>query len=126
MIKSRVPSNIDEYISGFPEPVQKRLKDIRAAIKKAAPEAREKISYQMPSFTMDGVLVYFAAHSNHIGFYPLTTGIEAFKEELSGYQTSKGTIQFPHNKPLPLSLITKIVKFRAVENLAKAKLKAKK
>jgi uncharacterized protein YdhG (YjbR/CyaY superfamily) len=118
--------NIDDYIALFPKETQSLLQQIRATIKKAAPEAVEKISYQMPTFFLNGNLVYFAAFKNHIGFYPVPTGIEKFKKELSGYKTSKGAVQFPLDKPLPLELITKIVKFRVAENLKKAKEKASK
>lgn len=119
-----IPVNIDEYISNFPVHIQEKLQELRAAIKRAAPEAVEKISYQMPAFTQNGILVYFAAHSNHIGFYPTAKGIEVFKEQLSGFKCSKGTIQFPLDKPLPLELITKIVIFRSTENYIKAESKA--
>jgi uncharacterized protein YdhG (YjbR/CyaY superfamily) len=118
--------NIDDYLALFPKETQSLLQQIRATIKKAAPEAVEKISYQMPTFFLNGNLVYFAAFKNHIGFYPVPTGIEKFKKELSVYKTSKGAVQFPLDKPLPLALITKIVKFRVAENLKKAKEKASK
>jgi uncharacterized protein YdhG (YjbR/CyaY superfamily) len=120
------PKNIDEYLAGFPEEVQKKLLQIRTTIKKAAPEAEEVISYAMPAFRLYGMLVYFAAFKNHIGFYSLPSGTEAFQKELSIYKSGKGSVQFPHNKPLPLGLITKIVKFRVQENLQKAKEKGKK
>jgi uncharacterized protein YdhG (YjbR/CyaY superfamily) len=113
-------TSIDEYIAAFPEEVQKQLKEIRAVIKAAAPEAEEKISYQMPTFVFKGNLVYFAANKKHIGFYGSTDKILASIPELAGYKTSKGTLQFPHNKPLPLELISRIVKFRVAENLQKA------
>jgi uncharacterized protein YdhG (YjbR/CyaY superfamily) len=119
-------SDIDNYISAFPTSVQKRLKAMRAAIRKAAPGALEKLSYKMPAYTYKGMLLYFAAHSNHIGFYPFTTAMEAFREELSEYKTGKGSVQFPHDKPLSLELISEIVKFRVLENLAKADFKSKK
>lgn len=119
-------SDIDNYISAFPEPLQKRLKAMRVAIRKAAPGAMEKLSYKMPAYTFKGMLFYFAAHTNHIGFYPFTTAMEAFKEELSEYKTGRGSVQFPHDKPLPLGLISEIVKFRVLENLAKAEMKSKK
>jgi uncharacterized protein YdhG (YjbR/CyaY superfamily) len=122
-------SSIDEYIAAFPEEIQKILEELRATIKSAAPGAEEKISYQMPTFTLKGNLVHFAAHKKHIGFYPTPSGIQAFKKELSIYETSKGSIKFPIDKPLPLDLISKIVKFRVNENLKNAeeklKLKAK-
>lgn len=114
---------IDEYIAMFPKEIQKTLNELRATIKAAAPEAKEKISYQMPTFDLKGNLVHFAAHKNHIGFYPQPSGIQAFKDELSIYESSKGAVQFPLDKPLPLGLISKIVKFRAVENLERAKRK---
>ncbi len=125
MNKNLNPSDIDNYISAFPEPVRKRLKAVRAAIKKSAPKAEEKLSYRMPAYTFKGILVYFAAQKNHIGFYPLTNAIEAFREELSEYKTGRGSIQFPHEKPLPLKLISEIVKFRVIENNEKADLKTK-
>lgn len=121
-----VPSNIDEYIANFPEDVQEKLQELRATIKAAAPEAQEAISYQMPTFKLKGNLVYFAAYQNHIGFYPAPKGIEAFKEELAQYKGGKGTVQFPLDQPLPLELISKIVRFRAAENLEKAAAKSKK
>jgi uncharacterized protein YdhG (YjbR/CyaY superfamily) len=120
MEKEKIPGNIDEYIAGYPGNIQIILGKIRAAIHEAAPEAQEKISYRMPSFTFKGMLVYFAAHTSHLGLYPFKSAIEVFKSELEPYQTSKGTIQFQYNKPLPLNLIKKIIKFRVKENLAKA------
>lgn len=116
---------IDEYIAGFPLETQKYLEEIRTTIKKIVPEATEVISYQMPAFKYYGILVYFAAYKNHIGFYPGASGIEAFKKELSGYKWAKGSVQFPLDHDLPLDLITKIVKFKAKENLEKQKLKTK-
>ena len=116
--------SIDDYIATFPEDVQVILQKLRATIKAAAPDAEEKISYQMPAFALNGILVYFAAYKNHIGFYPTGSGIEAFKAELAGYEGSKGTVRFPIDKPLPLALIRKIVKYRVAENLKKAELKA--
>ena len=118
-------TTIDEYIATFPNDTQRILEDIRATIKAAAPEAQEKISYQMPTFFLNGNLVHFAAFKNHIGFYPVPSGIEKFKKELSIYEQGKGSAQFPLDKPMPLALITKIVKFRVKENLAKAKVKKK-
>ena len=118
--------SIDKYIATFPKDIQEKLEELRATIKAAAPEAKEKISYQMPTFDLKGNLVHFAAHTNHIGFYPTPSGIEAFKNELSIYASAKGSVQFPLNKPLPLKLISKIVKFRVAENLKKAENKAKK
>ena len=119
-------STIDEYIASFPEEVQLLLKQLRTIIKEAAPEAEEVISYQMPAFKYYGILVYFAAFKNHIGFFPTASGVEVFREELSAYKLSKGTIQLPFDKPLPLDLITRIIKFRKIENAAKAAMKKKK
>jgi uncharacterized protein YdhG (YjbR/CyaY superfamily) len=113
------PKDIDEYIAGFPENIQKILEQIRATVKKAAPDAEETIKYAMPTFTLNGNLVYFAAFKNHIGFYPAPTGDEAFKKDLSVYKTGKGSVQFPIDKPMPLNLITKIVKLRVKKNLEK-------
>jgi uncharacterized protein YdhG (YjbR/CyaY superfamily) len=113
--------SIDEYIATFPPETQKRLEEVRATIKAAAPEAQEKISYQMPTFYLHGNLVHFAAHKNHIGFYPTPSGVQAFEHELSQYETSKGSVQFPFDKPIPLDLLTKIVLFRVSENLKKKK-----
>jgi len=107
---------IDEYISTFPPEVQVRLHELRAAISNEAPNASERISYGMPTFYLNGNLVYFAAYKNHIGFYPTPSGVEAFRTELSEYKWAKGSVQFPHNKPLPLQLISKIVSFRVKEN----------
>src|SRR5262249_42052646 len=106
------PKNIDEYIAGFPPEVQEKLEKIRATIRKAAPKAEEAISYMMPTFKLHGNLVHFAAFKNHIGFYPAPRGIEAFREELSAYEGSKGTVRFSLDKPIPYALISKIVKFR--------------
>ncbi len=121
-----VPKTIDEYIAGFPKDVQEKLEQVRQTIREAAPDAQEKISYQMPTFTLKGNLVYFAAFKNHIGFYPIPSGIEEFKEELSLYEQGKGSVQFPLDKPIPFDLISRIVKFRVKENLAKAEAKKKK
>ncbi len=109
-------TSIDEYIASFTEETQKLLMQVRASIKKAAPEAAETISYGIPTFTMAGNLVHFAAFKNHIGFYPTSSGIEKFKGELSIYETAKGSVKFPRDEPLPLGLISKIVKFRVKEN----------
>jgi uncharacterized protein YdhG (YjbR/CyaY superfamily) len=124
--KPSAPTTIDEYIAGFPPDVQVILQKIRATIRKAAPQAEETIKYQMPTFTLHGNLVHFAAFKNHIGFYPVPTGIEAFKRELSVYKGGKGSIQFPLDKSIPYGLISKIVKFRVKENLAKAEARGKK
>ena len=120
------PKTIDEYISVFPKDIQEILKKIRATIQKAAPGAEETINYQMPTFTLKGNLVHFAAFKNHIGFYPTPTGIEKFKKELSAYKGAKGSIQFPLDQPIPYSLIGKIVTFRVKENLERAAIKGKK
>jgi uncharacterized protein YdhG (YjbR/CyaY superfamily) len=117
---------IDEYILQFPIEVQEILKTIRKVIKEAAPDAEEKISYQMPSFVLHGNLVYFAAFKNHIGFFPTSSGINAFKQELSEYKGGKGSVQFPLDKPIPYELISKIVTFRVAENVKKVESKIKK
>jgi len=111
--------NIDEYIAVFPKETQKLLEQLRATIRKVAPEAEETISYGIPTLTLKGNLVHFGANKNHIGFYPTPSGIKAFKKELSAHEGAKGSVKFPIDKPLPLSLITKIVKFRVKENLEK-------
>ena len=116
MKKAIIPKNIDEYIAGCPEHVREKLKELRATIKKVAPGAEEKISYQMPAFYLNGILVYFAAQTRHIGFYPTSSGVAAFKQEITGYKSSKGAIQFPVDKPLPLDLIARIVQFKVREN----------
>jgi len=110
------PTTIEEYIAQFPEEVQGILVKIRAVIRASAPEAVERISYQMPGFDLNGSLVWFAAYPRHIGFYPKPSGIEAFKEELSAYKGAKGSVQFPLDKPMPYELISKIVRFRVAEN----------
>jgi uncharacterized protein YdhG (YjbR/CyaY superfamily) len=112
-------TTIDEYIKTFPEEIQSILGKIRKTIRKAAPDAVEAISYQMPTFKLNGNLVHFAAFRNHIGFYPVPSGIDAFKKELEHYIAGKGTLRFPLDKPIPYDLIEKIVVFRAKENLAK-------
>lgn len=121
-----IKNAIDEYILQFPEDIQEILYKIRKEIKEIAPNADEKISYGMPTFVLERNLVHFAAYKNHIGFYPTPNGIERFKEELSEYKTSKGTIQFPIEKPIPYELISKIVKFRVAENKEKAEVKRRK
>ena len=110
---------IDEYIANYPKNVQIILEEVRKAIREAAPEAVETISYQMPAFKQNGILVWFAAFKNHIGFFPKVTAIEAFKGQLSTFQTSKGTIQFPINEPIPFDLVKEIVQFRVKENTCK-------
>ncbi len=114
-------TTVDEYIAGFPEAVQEILQAVRDTIKRAAPEATELISYRMPAYKFHGVLVYFAGYKKHIGFYATPTGHAAFKKELAVYKEGKGSVQFPINQPLPLSLITRIVKFRVKENMKKKK-----
>lgn len=112
---------VDEYMNAFPEHIQQILEKMRQTIRKAAPEAFEGISYQMPTFKLNGNLVYFAAFKKHIGFYPTSSGIEAFKDELSAYKKGKGSVQFPLDKPIPYDLVEKIVLFRVKENLTKKK-----
>jgi uncharacterized protein YdhG (YjbR/CyaY superfamily) len=118
-MKKYTAKNVDEYIALQPREVRETLEGLRKTIKKAAPDAEEVISYMMPSYRFHGVLVYFGAYQNHIGFYPTGRGISAFQRELSVYEGSKGTVRFPIDKPLPLSLISKMVKFRVKENLEK-------
>ena len=118
-------TTIDEYITQFPEEVQEKLIRLRTVINEAAPEAVEKISWQMPTFVLHGNLVHFAGHKKHIGLYPAPTGIEAFKDELSEYKSAKGSIQFPLSKPIPYELIEKMVKFRVAENNKEAEGKAR-
>jgi uncharacterized protein YdhG (YjbR/CyaY superfamily) len=113
-------TDFDNYIEAFPKDIQLLLKKLRATIRKAAPDAEEVISYKMPAFKYKDMLVWFSAHKNHIGFYPRVSGIEAFKKELAVYKGAKGSVQFPFNKPLPLVLISKIVRFRVQENSEKA------
>jgi uncharacterized protein YdhG (YjbR/CyaY superfamily) len=126
MMTAAKPQNIDEYIEQFPLEIQEILQELRHTIRDAAPEAQEKLSYQMPTFALHGNLVHFAAYKNHIGFYPTPSGIEGFENELSLYESSKGAVKFPIDQPLPLELIGRIVNFRVEENLAKAKAKQKK
>ena len=116
---SNAPQTIDEYISGFPEDVRQILNQIRSVIKESAPGAVEKISYQLPTFYLNGNLVHFAAFPKHIGFYPTPGGIEAFKDEIAHYKWSKGAVQFPIDEPMPYDLIRRIVQFRVAENLKK-------
>lgn len=123
--KTKIAKNVDEYIRMQPVEVRPLLKSLRQSILKAAPGVEELISYRMPYFKYHGRLLYFAAFKKHIGFYPMTTGISAFKKELSVYKGAKGSVQFPLNEPLPLKLIARIVKFRVQENLEKEKLKSR-
>jgi uncharacterized protein YdhG (YjbR/CyaY superfamily) len=126
MDSGNIPKTIDEYISAFPPDIQEKLNEMRLTIRKAAPDATEKISYSMPAFTLNGMLVYFAAHKNHLGFYPFTSVIKAFSCELTPYRTSKGGIQFPYKEPLPINLIKQIIEFRVKENIHKSALKTSK
>lgn len=124
--KQKQPTTIDEYIADFPRDVQPLLEKVRAAIRKAAPNAVEKISYQMPTFVQEGNLIHFAGYNHHIGLYPGSRPIEQFKDELSKYETSKGTVRLPLDKPIPVGLIGKITKFCVKRNLEKAAAKAAK
>lgn len=126
MEKADKPSCVDEYISASPAETRPFLIKMREIIKKSAPGAEEKISYGMPYYSLHGRLVYFMAHKNHLGFYPMKSGVVKFKKELESYRTSAGTIQFPYNKPLPLDLIEKIILFRVNENMVNNELKRKK
>jgi uncharacterized protein YdhG (YjbR/CyaY superfamily) len=120
-MKSEGYTTIDEYIEACPAPVQGRLHELRLLVREIAPDAQEKISYQMPTFFLNGNLVHFAAYPNHIGFYPTPSGIAAFKDELSRFKHAKGSVQFPLDEPLPLDLIGRIVRFRVEENRKKSK-----
>lgn len=121
-MKSTVAENIDAYIAGFPQEVQTALEQVRAAVKKAAPEATETIKYAMPTFMLNGNLVHFAAYKKHIGLYPAPTGDEAFDKMLAPYQTSgRGTVQFPIDEPMPVALIGKIVQYQVKRNMEKLK-----
>ena len=119
MDSKKTPKNIDEYIAAFPKNVHIVLEELRRAIRDIAPEAEEVISYQMPAFKQKGILVYFGAFKNHIGFFPTASAVEAFKDELSIYEVSKGTVRFPFDKPIPLDLVKRMVKFRVKTNLDK-------
>ena len=125
-MKTTSANNIHDYIASHPGNDQKLLMQISSTIKKAAPGSEEAIKYGIPTFVLNGNLVHFAGYKSHIGFYPAPVGIEAFKEETSKYEAGKGTLQFPLDEPLPLDLITRIVKFRVQQNLEKAKPKKKK
>jgi uncharacterized protein YdhG (YjbR/CyaY superfamily) len=126
MKQENIQDTVDNYIAAFPKETQMLLEQMRATIKKAAPQAEELISYRMPAYKYKGILVYFAGYKNHIGFYPTPSGIKNFKEELSIYNGAKGSVQFPLDKQLPHTLIRKIVKFRLKENANKAEAKANK
>lgn len=122
MITNKIkPATIDDYIKEFPMEVQDILQKIRVTIRNSAPDAEEAMSYQIPTFKLNGNLVHFAAYKRHIGFYPTSSGIENFKDEISGYKSSRGTVQFPLDKPIPYDMIKKIVEFRVKENLNKSK-----
>jgi uncharacterized protein YdhG (YjbR/CyaY superfamily) len=112
-------TTIDEYIAGFTGDIQEKLREMRRVIHETAPEATEKISYQMPTFYLNGNLVHFAAFKNHIGFYPAPTGLDAFKDDIAPYLHSKGAVQFPLDRPIPFDLVRRIVEFRKEENLKK-------
>jgi len=118
-MKTWIPKDLDEYIGQFPQNVQNKLQKLRSVINAAAPESTEAISYQMPTFRLNGNLVHFAAYKNHIGFYPGPSAISTFYGELTAYGLSKGTIRFPIDEELPYDLIIRIVKYRMTENLAK-------
>ena len=118
-----VPETVDQYIAAFPADVKKRMQQLRKTIKAAAPKADEVISYQMPGYKYFGMLVYFAAYKNHIGFYPGAGGVLEFYKELSSFKSAKGSVQFPHDRPIPFEIISKIVKFRVKQNEEKGSLK---
>ena len=118
-----VPETVDQYIAAFPADVKKRMQQLRKTIKAAAPKADELISYQMPGYKYFGMLVYFAAFKNHIGFYPGAGGILEFYKKLSSFKSAKGSVQFPHDRPIPYDVISKIVKFRVKQNEEKVSLK---
>jgi uncharacterized protein YdhG (YjbR/CyaY superfamily) len=120
-MKRKAPNDMDDYVGGYPKHIQRLLTQMRVTIKEAAPQATEKISYGIPTFALEGNLVHFAAFKNHIGFYPTSSAIAAFNKELSSYKCSKGTVQFPLDEPLPLSLVSRMVKFRVKEKMMKQK-----
>lgn len=119
-MKTTAAKDVDQYIAAFPKEVQELLQKMRSTIQKAAPFAKEKISYQIPTFTLGGNLVHFAAFRKHIGFYPAASGIARFRRELSAYDGAKGSVQFPLGKPIPFGLVSRIVKYRVKENVGKA------
>jgi uncharacterized protein YdhG (YjbR/CyaY superfamily) len=119
------PITTDDYIAAYPPDIQERLRAMRETIRTAAPDASEKISYGMPTFYYEGNLVYFGVSKNHIGFYPTPNGIEAFAQDLAPYKSSKGSVQFPHDQPLPLDLVAKITQYRLEQNRAEAAEKRK-
>ncbi len=122
---NKTVGDIDTYIAGFHEAIAERLRKIRAVIAEAAPDATERISYQMPTFWFEGNLVHFAAFKDHIGFFPTPSGVGHFQDELLPYSVSKGTIRFPHDQPIPYDLIARITRYRLEENAARAAAKAK-
>lgn len=124
-MKLNPDATVDDYISAFPEKPRKMLEELRSLIRKTVPEATEEISYQMPAYKLNGPVVYFAGYEKHVGFYPTGTGIKAFEKELEGYKWSKGAVQFPLDKPLPVDLIVRMVKFKVEENAGKVKKKGK-
>lgn len=115
----KAPTSIDEYIAAYPDDIRTRLEAIRRTISAAAPDAAETISYGMPAFRLNGVLVYFGVGKEHIGFYPTPSGIAAFKDRLAAFHSGKGSVQFPNTQPIPFDLIADIVKFRVTENSTK-------
>lgn len=121
-----IPTTIDDYVERFPKHVQQLLQKLRRTIRAAAPHAKETISYRMPAFTLDRILVYFAAHTNHIGFYPGAGAIAAFQKQLSAYKGAKGSVQFPFDEPLPLALVRRIVTFRVKQSSRKVKGRSRK
>jgi uncharacterized protein YdhG (YjbR/CyaY superfamily) len=118
-VSKKTFKTIDEYIALFPKDVRNILEELRKAIRDVAPQAEEAISYQIPTYKLNGNLVHFAAFKDHISFFPTSSGIEAFKVKLKSYKTSKGTIRFPLDEPIPFDLIEEIVRFRVKENLSK-------
>ncbi|MCF7796762.1 MAG: DUF1801 domain-containing protein [Lentisphaeria bacterium] len=120
---AQIPDSIDRYIAAFPSQLQEILEKIRLTIREAAPDGEEKMSYQMPTFFLNGNLVHFAVCKRHIGFYPAPSGIQQFQKELSAYKSSKGAVQFPLDQPIPYDVIQQMVLFRAAENREKVKLK---
>ncbi|HUI00879.1 MAG TPA: DUF1801 domain-containing protein [Nitrososphaerales archaeon] len=117
--RTKEPADVDAYIAAFPKEVQTLLTQMRRTIRSAAPEAREAISYRIPTFKLNGNLVHFAAFKDHIGFFPTSSGVSAFRKDLTRYKTARGTIQFPLDQPLPLDLVKKITLFRVKENTGK-------
>lgn len=122
-MKTSAITTVDEYFAALPEEIRGQLAKLRKAVKEAAPRAEEVISYGMPAIRQNGILVYYAAAKHHIGFYPTSAPIKVFKDDLVNYQTSKGAIQFPYDKPVPITLVKKIVKYRVLEDQEKAKAK---